>query len=244
MKRTGISPLLASVIGLGLLGQSASGQVVALTDFTGGTDGWGGNGGAELTHNNGNDYFRIPGVTSMFWFEFWNDSNPAWIGDYTAKGDLLEFSVDVQTNFIAVNGNPVDSRAVIFELRNYDMGDDFYPYASVMFEMGRVSGFAQEWTNYSVTFDPNSAVLPEGWRAYGAEDKFGNWTLPQGVTFAELISGVDEIVIHSAELGFFYPFTVFDLSIDNIMLRNVPSPGTLAVLCAPALFARRRRVAG
>jgi hypothetical protein len=219
----------------------ASAQVLAFTDFTGGTDGWQGNGGAVVQNSNGNDIFRIPGVTDMFWFEFWNDSNPDWIGNYGAKGDLLEFSVDVQTNFIRVGQQTVTDRAVILELRNYDLGDDFYPYASVLFEMGRVSGFAQDWTTFSVTFDPNAQALPDGWRAYGSEDDQGNWTLPPGVTFADLLSGVDEILIHSAELGVFYPFTRFDLMIDNVTLRNVPAPGSLALLGLAGLASRRRR---
>lgn len=232
---------LVAAVAAGFVGSNASAQVIGYTDFTGGTDGWHGNGGAQVQSSGGNDFFRIPGIVDMFWFEFWNDSNPDWIGDYGSKGDLLEFSVDVQTNSIAVFGNPVESRAVIFELRNYDLGDDFYPYASVMFNMGTVSGFAQDWTTFSVTFDPNSAELPLGWQAYGAEDDQGNWTLPQGVSFADLISGVDEVVIHSAELGFFYPFTNFDLMIDNITLRAVPSPGTLALLGMPLVLGQRRR---
>ena len=239
----GTHPALAAAAALIVAAAAASANVVASTDFTGGTDGWQGNGGATVQNSNGNDIFRIPGVTDMFWFEFWNDSNPNWTGDYTAKGDLLEFSVDVQTNYIRVGQQTVDSRAVIVELRNYDLGDDFYPYASVMFEMGRVSGFAQDWTTYSVTFDTSATTLPDGWQAYGAEDDQGNWILPPGSTFSDLISGVDEIVIHSAELGVFYPFTRFDLMIDNVTLRAVPAPGSLALLGMAGLASRRRRTA-
>jgi hypothetical protein len=65
------------------------------------------------------------------------------LGDYGSKGDLLELSFDLSSNHITVFGNPVD-RAVIFELRNYDLGDDFYPYASVLFNMGTVSGNGQD----------------------------------------------------------------------------------------------------
>ncbi len=235
------APTSAALGALALTAAAAAAQTVAFTDFTGGTDGWLGNAGAVVQNSNNNDFFRIPGVTDSFWFEFWNDTNPDWTGDYGAKGDLLEFSVDVQTNFIRVGSQPVDSRAVIVELRNYSMGDDFYPYASVLFEMGRVSGFAQDWTTYSVIFDPNSEVLPDGWQPYGAEDDQGNWTLPPGATFADLISNVDEIVIHSAELGSFYPFTRFDLMIDNVTLRNVPAPGSLTLLGLAAAAGRRRR---
>lgn len=234
-------PSLIASGAIALIASAASAQTISSTDFSSGTNGWGGNGGAEVQSSGGNDFFRIPGVTDMFWFEFFNDSNPDLLGDYGAKGDLLEFSVDIQTNFISIFGNPVDSRAVIFELRNYDLGDDFYPYASVLFKMGTVSGHAQDWTNYSVTFDPNSDELPAGWEPYGAEDDQGNWTLPEGVSFAELISGVDEVLVHSAELGMFYPFTTFDLMIDNITLTAVPAPSTLALLGAPALLAGRRR---
>lgn len=218
----------------------ASADTISHTDFSSGTNGWQGNGGAQIQSDGTNDYYRIPGVTDMFWFQFANSTNTDLLGDYGAKGDQLELSFDIQANHINFFGNPVD-RSVIFEMRNYDLADGFYPYASVLFTLGTVSGEGQDWTNYSVTFDPNSAELPAGWQPYGAEDSEGNWTLPEGVTFAELISGVDEVVIHSAELGFFYPFTNFDLAIDNITLTAVPTPSSLALLGAPALLAGRRR---
>lgn len=233
-------PALTAALALALGSAAASAQTISSTDFSSGANGWQGNAGAELQSDGLNDYMRIPGVTENFWYEFSNNTNPDLLGNYGSKGELLEFSFDMQSNSITVFGNPVD-RAVIVELRNYDLGDDFYPYASVLFNMGTISGNGQDWTNYSVTFDPNSEELPAGWQPYGAEDTKGNWTLPPNTTFAELISGVDEIVVHSAELGFFYAFTRFDVSIDNITLTAVPTPGTLALLGAPALLAGRRR---
>ncbi len=236
-----VSPTsVIAAIAISLAASGASAQTISSTDFSSGTNGWQGNGGAEVQSDGLNDYFRIPGVTDIFWFEYANNTNPDMLGDYGAKGDLLELSFDMQSNHITFFGNPVD-RSVIFELRNYDLGNDFYPYASVLFNMGTISGSGQDWTNYSLTFDPNSEELPAGWQPYGAEDSEGNWVLPRDVTFADLISGVDEVVIHSAELGFFYPFTNFDIAIDNITLRAVPAPGSLALLGVPALLAGRRR---
>lgn len=232
-RATGAALALAASTGLA--------QTVAHTNFTGGTDGWNGNGGAIVQNSNGNDIYRIPGVTDMFWFEFWNDSNTDWTGDYTAKGDLLEFSLDIQTNSISVFGNPVTDRAVILEFRTFAFEHEFYNYSSVYVELGRVTGFAQDWTTMSTVFDPNALDLPDGWGAYGNEDDQGNWIMPDGATFADMMANVDEIVIHSAEFGFFYPFTVFDLAIDNLTLTNVPAPGPLALLAAAGLGARRRR---
>lgn len=233
---------IGSIAVLAGLAAATQAQTVAFTDFSNGPEGWAGNGGAQVqTGSGGNSFLRIPGIVDMFWFEFWNDSNPDWIGDYTAKGELLEFSLDIQTNSITVFGNPVDNRPVILEFRNFNYDHDFYPYASVYVELGRVTGFAQDWTTMSTVFDPNAIELPEGWGAYGNEDDLGNWILPDGATFADMMSGVGEIVIHSAEYGAFYPFTNFDLMIDNLHLRNVPTPGTLALLGLAGLSARRRR---
>lgn len=232
---------LAASLAIAVGSAAASAQTISSTDFSSGTNGWQGNSGAQLQSDGLNDYMRIPGVTESFWYEFSNNTNPDLLGDYGSKGDLLEFSFDMQSNFITVFGSPVEDRAVIVELRNYDFSGGFYPYASVLFNMGTVSGLGQDWTNYSLTFDPNSEDLPAGWQPYGTEDSEGNWTLPRDTTFAELISGVDEIVIHSAELGFFYQATRFDLAIDNITLTAVPAPGTLALLGLPALLAGRRR---
>lgn len=234
--------IVLALLGAGMVAAGAGAQTVALTDFESGLDGWDGSGGATLAvDGSGNASFHIPGVTDMFWFEYWNDSNPDWIGDYTAKGSQLEFSVDVLTNHISVWGNPTDERKVFVEFRSFAFEHDFYPYASVMVEIGRVPGAGQDWTTFSTVFDPNAAALPDGWRAYGNENEFGEWILPDGATFADLMSRVDQVLIHSAELGAFYPFTVFDLAIDNISLANVPGPGSLMVLAGVGVAAGRRR---
>jgi len=236
---------IASMALLGCLAMGAQGQVVAFTDFSMGTDGWAGNAGAVHTHNasTGNSYLRIPGTIDTFWFEFWNDSNRDWTGDYTSKGDdLLEFSLDFHVNRIVSSGGAVvTDRAVILEFRSFHFDHDFYHYASVYVELGRVSGYAMDWTRFSVTFDPNATELPAGWGAYGNEDDQGNWIMPDGATFADMLSNVGEVVIHSAEYGMYYPFSFYDVSIDNLTLTVVPAPASAALLGLGAMVARRRR---
>ena len=74
--------------------------------------------------------------------------------------------------------------------------------------------------------------------------------LPEGVTFADILKGVDQIAITTLVPGFFYGFTDFNIAVDNISITPgaaapVPEPSVLALLAAGGAIllglARRRR---
>ena len=93
--------------------------------------------------------------------------------------------------------------------------------------------------------DTHAAALPAGWGGYGAETEFGEPILPAGTTFADVLRGVDEITFTTAVPGWFYGFTYFDVSLDNIGVSAVPEPATWALqglgLAALLPLLRRRR---
>jgi hypothetical protein len=97
--------------------------------------------------------------------------------------------------------------------------------------------------NYSVTIDdPNSDILPPGWGGFGAEDPDTfEPILPEGVTFADVLSGVDEIAFTTIQPGFFFSFDDYDVTLDNITISTIPAPGSAVLLGAGGLFAARRR---
>ena len=68
-----------------------------------------------------------------------------------------------------------------------------------------------------------------GWGGTGAEDPVTyEPILPPGVTFADVLAGVDRMVFTTLQPGFFYGFTDFDLRIDNITaIREAPDPADL-----------------
>lgn len=210
--------------------------------FDNGPEGWsiqnavtidpvGGNPGANLYH------YQI----DTFGVNIANTTNPAFVGDYTAKGPV-SLSIDVKVNQIwdfFVGDVP---RELVVELRNYDLAQGGYPWVSVWTKVGDIyTGL--DWTTMSADIaDPTSATLPAGWGGTGSEDpNTFEPILPAGVTFADVLAGVDEIVFTSYVPGYFYGFTNFDFAVDNISI--VPAPATaLPAMGLLAAFGRRRRV--
>lgn len=146
------------------------------------------------------------------WGLTWRTStNPAFVGDYTSVRSVT-LSVDMKANAIVWRGANV-ARDVVVELRDYDNPRNGAPYNSVWFNLGPIDA-TQDWQHLSVTIrDTSARQLPRGWRAYtGTED----FKLPKGVTFADMLKGVDEIVFTTYVPGYLYDFTYFDVSVDNI----------------------------
>ena len=210
--------------------------------FDNGDEGWsiqnavtieptGGNPGANLYH------FQIDtfGVTIA------NTTNAAFIGDYSAKGPVT-VSLDVQVNRIWNEFVGDVARELVVEFRSYDLAQGGYPWASVWTKVGDIYTDL-DWTTMSATIaDPSSATLPAGWGGTGAEDpNTYEPILPDGVTFADVMADVDEIVFTSYVPGYFYGFTNFDFAVDNISINAVPAPGALCLLGVGGITALHRR---
>lgn len=219
----------------------------ALVDFEDGMNhGWsingldtvsmddGGNPGARLHWNN---------PVEAFFLEIRNSTNTDFIGDYTSKagGGDVTLSLDVNTLFIQdFIGNEIP-RTLVLELRDYDNPSGGTPWNSVWTEFQLLEN-GQGWKSYSVTVpDVNSTDLPAGWGGYGAEDpNTFEPILPADRTYTDILDGVDEIVFTTAVPGFFYGFSFFDLSVDNIGITPAPGVPMIGALGALALTRRRR----
>lgn len=210
------------------------------------TDGWTGPSGiggfttVETDGGNPGGYMRT--AFNDFGVTFSNNSNAAFLGDYTTAQEIT-ISIDVQVEFLNFFGQDV-SRPWLLELRDFDTAQNGYPWTSAWFLFDNISQANNPgWTTYSVTFDPNSADLPVGWGGYGDEDpNTFEPTLPAGVTFADVLSGVDEIAFTTLQPGFFFGFTDHTIGIDNISItRVVPAPAALALLGMGGLVGTRRR---
>ena len=71
----------------------------------------------------------------------------------------------------------------------------------------------------------NATALPAGWAGYGSIDPFSlEPTLPPGVTFADVLSGVDELAFTTTAPGFNSTIRNYDFGVDNIRLLAVPEP--------------------
>jgi len=194
-------------------------------DETGGVDG---SGAMRTEFNN-------------FGIQFENDTDQ-FVQDLT-QFESVTLSVDVKVDRVG-SFLPV-TRPWIVEFRDFDNVEGDHPWSSVFFsfEGGISEQNNSEFTTFSVTIDnPSSEVLPEGWRGFGSEAPNGASALPESLTFADILSGFDEIAFSTLEPDYFFTFDDFYVNLDNITLTTtVPAPGSSALLAAGGVFALRRR---
>ncbi len=239
-KTSGLVLALCACAGLTHAGDTVT------TDFSNGADGWvgpAGPGGATgIEGSGGNDGAYMQTVFNNFGITFSNTTNNAFLGDYTTA-DEITLSMDIRVDYLNFFGQDV-SRPWLVELRDVDGATNGYPYNSVWFLFDNVSqANNSEWSTYSVTFDPNAIDLPSGWGGYGAEDPMTfEPTLPDGVSFSDVLSGVDEIAFTTFQPGFFFGFADHTIGIDNLSItRTVPAPSALAMLAFGGMVGTRRR---
>ena len=168
-------------------------------------------------------------------------SNPAFLGDYSSFNNIT-FSVDAITYSLTDFIGNDSVRSIGVTLINRDIVGTDGP-AGVYFELGAIASFINpEWTTYSTTIaDPTSATLPSGWIGFGSTNlSTFEPQLPDGTTFADILSNVTEFQISGAVPGFFYSPLNADYAIDNISV-TVPAPASAALLGLGGLAATRRR---
>ncbi len=214
-----------------LLASAAFAQSSVVT-FDDGAEGWSGpqgpGGTSGVVPTGGNPGANLRTVFNNFGITFVNSTNPAFVGDYTAATEVT-ISVDLKVDQIAFFGQNV-SRPWLVEIRDYDGATGGYPWNSVWFLFSNISAAANgNWTTFSVTFDPRSTTLPPGWGGTGAEDPTTyEPILPPGVTFADVLAGVDALTFTTLQPGYFFGFTDFDLRLDNISIaRTTSNPADL-----------------
>lgn len=243
MSRTKCGAAALVIAGVSAL---AGAQTTTVT-FDSGTEGWEG-----VSGSGGPGSFIEPtgGNPGANWRTQFNDfgitlstrTNPAFVQDYTQFSSVT-LSMDVKVNSIFFFSREV-SRPWLVELRDEDAAAAGYPWASVWFKFADIASDTHgDWTTLSVTIDnPMSATLPAGWGGYGAEDPVTfEPTLPDGVTFTQILAGFDEIAFTSLEPGWFFGFTDFDVQVDNIRITTVPAPMSAGALAGLGLLGARRR---
>jgi len=198
----------------------------AVVDFSDGTEGWTGN-GAWIHQMVGVDAPAYHTRLENFGITYATSTNTAFLGDYTQSSSVT-LGLDINAYSITYFGGEV-SRNMVVELRDYDSAQGGMPYTSVWFDLGTIQA-GEGWKHLSVTIDDTSATeLPEGWGGYGAENDQYEPILPEGMSFADVLAGVDEIAFTTYVPGWMYGFTVFDMAVDNIAITAVPEPSTIAL---------------
>lgn len=233
MIRSAVTHLLTTALAAACCAAAAD---TVVTTFDGGaSDGWVGpngndgfGGGTSVVSTGGNPTWNMRTVFNDFGIPYVNTSNASFLGDYTTA-DSITISIDLKVENLRFFGTNV-SRPWLVQLLDVDGATGGYPWNSVWFKFAQVSQATHgNWTTFSVTFDPTSTTLPPGWRGTGAEDPVTyEPILPPGVTFRDVLAGVDAIVFTTLEPGMFFGFTDHTFRIDNITLtRNVAPLGDL-----------------
>jgi Ca2+-binding RTX toxin-like protein len=82
------------------------------------------------------------------------------------------------------------------------------------------------WKTFNIDIeDPLATEVPEGWVGFGGPENPETYMpqLPPDRTFADVLAGIDEIVFHSIEPGYFYAIGfLHDLDFDNISIGSIP----------------------
>lgn len=222
MRTLGFLSILMATSGVALANDQST-----VVDFETGALGWSGpagiGGGTQIEPGAGNPGAGLRTVFNNFGITFSSGPNPAFAGDFSPF-DSVTLSVDLLVNEIAFFGQPAP-RPWLVELRDFDSAQGGFPYTSVWYLFGNVTA-DPNWTTYSVTIDDtSSSTLPTGWAGYGAEDPVTfEPILPAGVTFADVLAGVDEVVYTTLQPGFFFGFTDFDVVLDNITITTEGGP--------------------
>jgi len=201
----------------------ASNAQTYTSTFDGGYDGWEGSNGTFRTTelSTGNAYLRSVDETFGVWYR--NSGNAEFLGDYT-QSDQVTLSMDIQVDLLnsqnTENALVPYTRPLVVELRNYRYAGGFHQYGSVYYVLSReISELNQnDWTTFSISFDPSSTVLPDGWRGFGGDNDQDGPVLPEGATFADIVANVDEIVFSTYDPEEFYLFAFFDVSVDNFSI--------------------------
>lgn len=224
---------------------AASAGVNSTVTFDNGHEGWSVNGNQtiiDIGGANGNvmHQYQFDG----FFQEIRNSTNATYLGDWTAKGALIEISADIRVNTLRSPFNPsnIYPREVVLEFRDYDNPATTYPWASVWaLSPELMDSTVDGFVTHTWLVDTTALGLPIGWGGTGAEDpNTFEPILPAGTSYTEVLQNVDEMVFTTAVPGYFYGFTEWDFEVDNISVRTVPAPASMA-LVAGVLFAGRRR---
>lgn len=219
--------LLAALVASATLVPPCHADTTVVSFNKGNAQGWigpaGPGGTTSVVSSGGNPTWNMRTVFNNFGIGFFNNSNDAFIGDYTAAQSVT-IKIDLRVEFLNFFGQNV-SRPWLVELRNSSLASGGYPWVSVWYKFAQVSAATHgQWTTFTVTFDPNSTTLPPGWKGYGAEDPVTfEPILPAGITFDEVLAGVDAVSFTTLEPGLFFGFTDHTFRIDNITVTRVPA---------------------
>jgi hypothetical protein len=213
---------IATILLLGLSATALHAQNLASVGFDNGDEGFSINNFVQIEAAGGNpgESLRYPDPIDNFGITLRNSTHPAFIGDYSVKGDV-RLSLDAKVDYIQ-NFGLAHIRELVVILYDDDQQGPSGP-AGVWTSMGILNGNGAPWTTMSIDVtDVTSATLPAGWGGRGDEDlSTFEPILPAGATYASVLAGVDRIEFTTLVPGYFFSFSHYDVSYDNVAIEPI-----------------------
>jgi len=217
---------LACGFGLFAFSATASAQVLLDEDFEDSdASGWTVNGVPTIYTDQGNpgNYLVLPldayeGVSLSA-----RGPESMVLGDLTTGGPLrLSFDVRTFAAYTFFEDNlDMHLWPLVFELT--DQNAEGINIASVYTIKGTWTNIKEGWVRVSLDLpDPTSTTLPPDWGGTGDEDPVTfEPRLPPGVTYADVLSSVDEVRVTTFVPGYFYASNFYEVGFDNVRVELV-----------------------
>lgn len=206
-------------------------QETTLVDFEDGTNPY----GFTFGYTDGDAVVSIGGNPG-FWFEnnglataiprlYIEGDNP-FIGDYIAER-VSNISVDAQTLLASLNMPGRDLSLLLLNYNGAGPNDvDLHKYVYYVFPEGAPQP-GDGWKSFSIDIPWNfDGDMPDGW---AGGDSWDPENLPDGWTFSDVISSVDEVNIMWGHPAFFYLLQDFHLGVDNVSITKAEEQTVVTV---------------
>ncbi len=143
------------------------------------------------------------------------DTATHFLGNY-ARAEVSELAFDI--NIFA--GLAVPDRAVTLDLKTTFGTGDLSQGVDAYYVGRDISTFPIGWHTYRFPVDAASATIPPGWVVTKGNGKKGN-----DADWRKLMREVEIIGVQLGQPGYFYPFWIFDLGLDNVSVRRGRTSG-------------------
>jgi len=217
MRVAAIATMAAMLAAAG--GAQAHGQKATFSDGAQGWVGPAGIGGATtIDPDVGHPAPALHTQFEDFGITFTN-AKPKWLASLKQPGAA---TIGLRTNTYSIWFFSQEvTRDLAVEIRDHHNPPEGFPFVAVWVPIGTLDSSQKGWREMRVKIpDTQSATLPAGWGGYGAEDpNTGAPMLPPGRTFADVLANADEIAFTTLVPGWFFDMAVFDVAVDNIVVR-------------------------
>lgn len=139
------------------------------------------------------------------WYVPLDTPSTFFLGDYVQKKvGTLSFDINI------FSGVEVPDRAMTLDLKTTLGTGDFSKGVDAYYIGTHISKFPVGWRSYEFAVDATSPAIPSGWVVTKGNGKPGT-----DADWQALMHDVETLGVELGEPGFFYPFGIWDLGLDN-----------------------------